>query len=90
MSNEQNQSEAKAHPVDMLVMVPIRDDESGHCSPQCPYLRKWEHPFWHHTAWCWKQMRDLNFYDYWLADCINNEPDKALSNIRNCGNTKAP
>lgn len=61
---------------------PIRDDESGHCSRKCPHLVEWEHPFWHHNAWCDLQMRDLSFYDGYLADCIDNKPHPKLTSAR--------
>jgi hypothetical protein len=66
----------------MNQLPPIRDEESGHCSRQCPHLIKWEHPFWNETAWCDLQMCDLSFYDGFLADCIDNKPDPFLTAAR--------
>ena len=71
---------------DKIDLTPIFDDEF--CSPKCPYLKAWDHPYWHHSAWCWKQMRELSWYDYWIADCVNNNPDELLS--KNSGRTTAP
>ena len=62
----------------------------GHHCGKCPYLVKYQHPFFHYTAWCWHQMKDLSFYDYWLADCIDGEPDEKLLKIQNSGVTKPP
>jgi hypothetical protein len=56
----------------------------------CPFLVPYQHPYFHHTAFCWHQMRDLEFYDYWLADCIGNEPDELLITVRNNGTTQPP
>ena len=80
---------SKANDVDLVVMVPLRDNDTGHCEPNCPFLKQWDHPYWHHTAWCWKQMRDLGWYDYWLADCINNEPDP-IEKYKSSGRTESP
>ncbi len=74
--------------IDEVVMVPVVED-SGHCG-DCPYLAPYEHPFFHYSAWCWKQMRSLDWYDYWLADCIDATPDSVLVKIRSSGNTEAP
>lgn len=74
----------------MAELKPIIGEGGDHCSPDCPYLAKCEHPYWHHTAWCWKQMRDLGWYDYWIADCVHNSPDERLVKIKGSGNTKAP
>ena len=71
-----------------MELIPIYNEE--HCSPNCPYLAKFEHPFYHYSAWCWKQMRQLHFYDYWIADCIDNEPNGELVDIRASANTKPP
>ncbi|MHB1098354.1 MAG: hypothetical protein ACYCZR_02250 [Burkholderiales bacterium] len=58
---------------------PIHD--SGRCLGKCPYLDVWRHPFWHHTAWCWKQMRDLVYYDGLIADCLHRTPDENLTRL---------
>ncbi len=71
-----------------VVMVPVVE-ASGHCG-DCPFLAPYEHPFYRYSAWCWKQMRGLEWYDYWIADCAGNEPDEVLVKLRNYGNTKAP
>jgi len=73
----------------MSVKLPVRDEVSGHCDPKCPFLTPWDHPYFHHSAWCWKQMRNLGWYDYWLADCIESEPDEMLSKHKASGRTKA-
>lgn len=41
------------------------------------------------TAWCWKQMRDLNWYDYWIADCLSAELSD-MAQHRDGGRTQAP
>ena len=66
------------------------DVENGLCNPDCPYLKEWEHPYYHLTAWCWKQMTDLGFYDYYIADCIDNEPRETRIDIINSGKTPPP
>ena len=69
---------------------PTPDAECGLCKPDCPMLAKWDHPFWNHTAWCWHLMQDLQWYDYWLADCLRSEPDGKLVRMRNVGRTPPP
>ena len=66
------------------------DEEYGLCKLECPMLAKWGHPFWNHTAWCWHLMKDLNWYDYWRADCLCEEPNETLLKIRECGRTPPP
>jgi hypothetical protein len=44
-------------------------------------LDVWRHPFFHHTAWCWKQMRDLAYYDGLIADCLHRTPDENLARL---------
>ena len=69
-----------AAPLDRRVgHQPIHDD--GHCLGKCPYLDVWRHPFFHHTAWCWKQMRDLAYYDGLIADCLHRTPDENLARL---------
>lgn len=63
------------------------DTDSRTCDPSCPFLAQWSHPYWHHTAWCWKQMRDLDWHDYWLADCLDNAPSP-LAQHRAAGRTE--
>lgn len=72
---------------DLLGALP--DTALGTCAPSCPFLAQWDHPYWHHTAWCWKQMRDLNWYDYWIADCLSAEPSD-MAQHRDGGRTQAP
>ena len=68
----------------------LPDVEHGLCNPNCPHLDKWKHPFWHNTAWCWHMMKDLSWYDYWIADCIDGKPDKKMIKIKECGRTDPP
>jgi len=89
MNDDEQSHVAVDCPNDRLVILPIRDDDSGHCDPGCPFLFPWDHPYLHHSAWCWKQMRNLGWHDYWLADCINNEPDRVLEKHKTSGRTKA-
>ena len=71
-----------AGPLDRRVgHQPILDAESGHCLGACPYLDVWRHPFWNHTAWCWKQMRDLAYYDGLIADCLHRAPEENLARL---------
>jgi hypothetical protein len=74
----------------MAELIPILDSDNDHCGRDCPYRKPYEHPFYHHTAWCWKQMKVLEWYDYWLADCVSGDPDAYLVKIRNSGVTKPP
>lgn len=60
-----------------------------HCEPDCPFLKSYEHPYHHLTAWCWKQARDLDWHDYWLADCIQRDPDEQRIKFIDSGVTKA-
>jgi hypothetical protein len=53
----------------------------GFCKRECPYLQEWEHPFFYHGAWCWKQMRDLEYYDGLIADCLHRAPDENLARL---------
>ena len=62
--------------------------EGYHCSEKCPYLEKWDHPFYHHSAWCWKLLKNLSFYDAYLADCQHEETDVTMEKVRNDGRTK--
>lgn len=71
-------------------VAPMPDIESGLCKPECPMLAKWEHPFWNGTAWCWHLMKDLDWYDYWIAECTSAEPDASLVQIRDRGRTLPP
>ena len=64
-------------------LKPITDEHW--CDSNCPFLDTWEHPYFHHSGWCWKQMRELHWYDYHLADCIDNEPNKKLSQHKESG-----
>lgn len=43
-----------------------------HCSPECPFLKPYEHPYYHHTAWCNRVEDDLIWWDYWIASCQQN------------------
>lgn len=71
-----------ASPLDRRVgHQPILNAESGHCRRECPYMETWTHPFWHHTVWCWRQMRDLAYYDGLIADCLHREPDENLARL---------
>lgn len=49
---------------------PIHRD--GHCSPECPYLNPYEHPYYMVTAWCSRDETELTWYDYWVASCQTN------------------
>jgi hypothetical protein len=68
----------------------IFDKESKLCRRNCPYLKGFEHPFFHNTAWCWKQMKELDYYDYYIADCIDGKANGELVKIRSSANTKLP
>jgi hypothetical protein len=52
-----------------------------HCSPRCPYLKEYAHPFFSKNAWCDFQLRNLSWYDYWLANCKFEKPDEALMRV---------
>lgn len=65
-------------------------EDGHHCSPDCPFLAKWDHPFYHHTAWCWKNMTNLKWYDYWLADCTHRNATPTMEKMRHAGRTKHP
>ena len=69
---------------------PRPDKKYGTCVPSCPMLKKWEHPFWNKTAWCWHLMKNLRWYDYWIAECLHSEPDAQLIKIRDAGRTLPP
>ena len=86
--NLTNQQDAESKPNGAVPPKP--DLEWGLCKSDCPYLAKWEHPFWHHTAWCWHLMKNLSFYDYWQAECLTTVPNEELVKIRNYGRTLAP
>jgi hypothetical protein len=52
------------------------------CKDTCPYMVKWEHPFWHHTAWCEYLLKELRWYDgAWLCHCKREEPASNLLKI---------
>ena len=70
-----------AAPLDRRVGHQPRATEDGHCRRECPYMEAWSHPFWHQTAWCWKQMRDLAYYDGLIADCLHRTPDENLARL---------
>jgi hypothetical protein len=70
-------------------LVRVLSDDGFHCSPDCPFLAKWDHPFWHHTAWCSKMLRDLTWHDYWLPVC-DETMDAKMEAIRSAGRTKHP
>ena len=70
-----------AGPLDRRVGHQPRATEDGHCRRECPYMEAWSHPFWHQTAWCWKQMRDLAYYDGLIADCLHRTPDENLARL---------
>jgi hypothetical protein len=54
-----------------------------HCQMMCPYMKMWEHPFWHHTAWCEYLLKDLFYYDgSFLCHCKTEEPNPKLLGIR--------
>ena len=67
-------------------MKPITNGE--HCSSECPYLAKWNHPFFHHTAWCWRNLVDLDWYDYWQAACLSGNATAEMEAVRNDGRTR--
>jgi len=90
MNDAKDEADSGASLSDAGLDGPKPDMEWGLCKPDCPHLAKWEHPFWHHTAWCWHLMRDLDWYDYWQARCINSQPDAQLLRIRDCGRTMPP
>jgi hypothetical protein len=71
-------------------MVRRLGEDGHHCSPDCPFLAKWEHPFWHRTAWCWRNLTDLQWHDYWLADCTQRDADPTREKVRNAGRTQQP
>lgn len=89
-TEEQNNANESQSRLTVGLGGPQPDREFGLCKPDCPYLAKWEHPFFYHTAWCWHMMRDLDWYDYWQARCINDQPNAQLLKIRDCGRTKPP
>ena len=59
-----------------------------HCDPSCPYLQKWDHPFWHHTAWCWRNLVDLSWHDYWIAAFLRGDATDIMEKVRGVGRTK--
>ena len=71
-------------------LVRVLAEDGYHCSPDCPYLARWAHPFWHHTAWCWRNLTDLNWHDYWLADCTHGDASPTMEKVRHAGRTKHP
>lgn len=68
-------------PVDRRVGHQAMATPDGFCKAECPYMETWTHPFYHHTAWCWKQMRDIGYYDGLIADCLHREPDERLAQL---------
>ena len=70
-----------AAPLDRRVGHQAMATPDGFCKRECPYMDVWQHPFYHHTAWCWKQMRDLGYYDGLIADCMHREPDERLARL---------
>lgn len=89
-TNKANQAGGFMSDVDGADILPKTSKDETHCSPECQYLAQWEHPFFYHTAWCWKQMKDLTWYDYYLADCVSGKPDAALVSLKNNGRTGPP
>jgi len=71
-------------------LVRVLAEDGYHCSAECPYLARWEHPFWHHTAWCWRNLVDLKWHDYWMADCTDGDASPTMEKVRNAGRTKRP
>lgn len=75
---------SEAPPADKGPFYPMADNQAmptpdGFCKMECPYMETWNHPFFHNTAWCWKQMRDLGYYDGLIADCLHRAPDERLA-----------
>lgn len=81
---------ANANGVGSGGLVRVLAEDGYHCSPDCPYLARWDHPFWHHTAWCWHNLKDLHWHDYWLADCTRANSSETMEKIRRAGRTKPP
>ena len=49
---------------------PLVCEDGEHCEPDCPFLK--ENPSVEVLqATCAKSGAELDWYDYWLADCIN-------------------
>ena len=71
-------------------LEPSPDIENELCNPDCPYLQKWDHPFYHSSAWCWKQMRDLKWHDFWIADCLFDSPNLQLLHLKDSGRIPHP
>jgi hypothetical protein len=69
---------------------PQPDSATGLCKASCPYKKEWRHPYWHNTAWCWHLMKDLGWHDYWMADCLQENPDKQLVKYQQNGRTAPP
>lgn len=76
----------------MSEQIPLQEidaiHDGTHCDPDCPFLKPWFHPYYHHSAWCWKQGRDLVWYDYWMADCVEHKPDENVTRHLTSGRTK--
>jgi len=52
---------------------PIFDDI--YCMPECPFFKEYEHPYYSVSAWCFKLMKELGYYDYFIAKCQEDEND---------------
>jgi len=39
------------------------------CSPKCPFLKEYKHPYFEHTAWCDHMLIELDREDFWIAAC---------------------
>lgn len=54
-----------------------------YCDPSCPFLKEYGHPYYSASAWCFKLMKELSYYDYYIADCQedkNNDHVKIFTN----------
>lgn len=47
-----------------------------HCAPECPFLNRRLADHNSLDARCKKHGTDLEWYDYWLAVCLNDEDGK--------------
>ncbi len=70
-----------------MVNDKIIKKDGFHCAEDCPYLQIWEHPFYHHSAWCWRNLIDLNWHDFWIASCERDNAASTMEKVRHAGKT---
>lgn len=58
---------------------PIFDDI--YCNNKCPFFEEYKHPYYSISAWCFKLMKELGYYDYYIAKCQEKNVKGEIKNV---------